>query len=126
MSHVIQATDVTSPEIRKKINDDYLTLADDYYSELLADYQVSTNSIPTSPAPKIKRVLILYISRAICRDRISLTLTQITDGATEDPWKTLYDTYDKDWRDALSRVTLASLLGADYDGGGMTGAWQRG
>lgn len=126
MSHVIQATDVTSPEIRKKINDDYLTLADDYYSELLADYQIDPTEAPTTPLPKVKRILILYISRAVCRDRISLTLTQITDGATEDPWNTLYKTYDKDWRDALSRITLASLLGSEYDGGGMTGSWQRG
>lgn len=126
MAHILAPENFTSDRIRDKMDEAYLVLGDDRYQEILGEFGFTPDTAPATPSAKVKRILVLFVSAWVCRDRMGISLQQSVDGVAEDPWEKLYKAYWADYQDAILGLTADNLAGVTPDLDGMTGTIHRG
>lgn len=126
MAHILSPENFTSDRIREKVDEAYLVLGDNRYQEILAEFGFTPDTIPATPSAKVVRVLVLFVSAWVCRDRMGISLQQSVDGVAEDPWEKLYKAYQADYQAAILTLTKENLAGSVPDQGGMVGTIYRG
>jgi hypothetical protein len=123
MSHVLSVDDFTSPDIKPKVTDAYLSRCDRQYNWLLRYWSISQDDKPVDPdtgvdvlSPEVMEYLINWTSYVICKDRVSVSLRETQNGAIdEDPYSKMMDVYQAEYENWFAVITREGILN-DFPG----------
>jgi len=102
-----------APKIQKNVGDGpYLQRGDDRYSELGENFEIPLDKLRPSNgiSKKVKRYLVLFVSKEYARDRLGTDINQGFDGQVVDHWKTIFDAYDEEENQRLQELSAYDFL----------------
>lgn len=132
MSHLLSVDDFTSPDIKLKVTDAYLSRCDRQYNWLLRYWSIAPADKPVDPdtgadvlSQEVMEYLINWTSYVICKDRVSVSLRETQNGAIdEDPYTKMMNVYQREYEYWFSVITREGILN-DFPGSHNSAAINR-
>jgi hypothetical protein len=114
MAHIVQLKDL-SPKF-KSASEVYLERGDDRYFELAENFRVPQDVMrdPADVSRKVKRYLVIFVSKEFARDRIGTDINQGIDGQVVDHYQNIFDVYDSEENERLQELSAYDFLTDDH------------